>query len=183
MLRIQDCETELAWCAVQCVSGKEALLSSEIARNGLSVYWPRFQDVVRTNGYSGRKRLVLRSLFPGYLFGGFGFGSSEWRRICSLPGQLRVLTSAPERPSLVPMSLLRSLLGHEGELAHNLRLARIAFGFKVGDTVRVTDGPFTGFYAKLTELDDDGRISLLIDFLGRQVPITSGMNAQQVGAA
>ena len=181
MPRLNEQTGELAWCVVETVGGKEALLASEIVRVGLSAYWPRYPVMMRANSYSpNKKKRVMKSLFPGYVFA--GFIGQTWRRVCGLPGGRQVLEAGFERPALIPLEFLRRLLGSEPELAHNLARARRAFGFKVGDQVRIVDGPFQGLYAKLRELDDDGRISILLDILGGATPI-SRMRADQVEAA
>jgi hypothetical protein len=53
---------------------------------------------------------------------------------------------------------------------------------RLGETVRVVDGPFIGFYAKLISLDDNARIRLLLDILDGATEI-SGLTAAMIEAA
>jgi hypothetical protein len=41
----------------------------------------------------------------------------------------------------------------------------------VGDPVRLTQGPFADYLGTLDRLDDSGRVRVLLDMLGRRVPI------------
>ena len=43
--------------------------------------------------------------------------------------------------------------------------------FKVGQTVRIADGPFADFVATLEYLDATGRVRVLLDLLGRSVSV------------
>lgn len=183
MLRLQEPE-ELVWGCVQTVGGREALCASEIVRAGLSCFWPRFAIEQRCNGTAKRTRRVMHSLFPGYVFAGWPKRTPDtWRLIRSLPGQRRVIEYAYDVPARVDPAFLRSLIGHEGELAHNLIAARVALGLEVkpGSQVKVVEGPFAGLHARLLSLDGDGRIAVLLDILGGQT-VVKGLRTDQVAA-
>ena len=184
MLRLSELDGAVSWCVVQTEPRKEALLASECVRIGLSAYWPRHREYVRANSYSAdRKRPVMRSLFPTYIFGGYPAGTTDWRLFSGLPGQRRVLCRAgTDLPKMVNKQFLWELVGHEGELAHNLKRARQQFGVKPGQRVRVLEGPFVGLYAKLIALDDAGRIDLLLDILGGATTV-GGMTVEAIEAA
>jgi transcription antitermination factor NusG len=49
----------------------------------------------------------------------------------------------------------------------------------VGDPVRLTQGPFAEYLGKLDRLDGSGRVRVLLELLGRQVPIL--VEGQHVG--
>ena len=49
---------------------------------------------------------------------------------------------------------------------------RINIGFKVGETVRVTDGPFAEFLGTVDEINlDKGKVRVLVTMFGRETTI------------
>jgi transcriptional antiterminator RfaH len=142
---------------------------------GFRCYLPRFHS--RQKAHRGGTRVVMRVLFPGYLFVGCGRDTPSWRDLYTTPGIIEVVGGHCERlwPSLVRHEFLLELAGHEDE---RVGRTRVRWPFVVGDMVRVMEGPFSGYYARLLTLDPIGRISLLSDVLGG-API-NGMRASQV---
>ncbi|EJW12747.1 hypothetical protein A33M_1717 [Rhodovulum sp. PH10] len=171
---------------MQTVGGREALCASEIVRLGLSCFWPRYLATQTVQGGGRRadgRRRVRRSLFPGYVFAGWPASTPwAWRAIRALPGQRRVLESGYDTPAMVDPGFLRELVGHEGELAHNLASARKALRLSAGDRIRATEGPFVGLYGTLITLDDAGRIAMLIDILGGAT-VVKGLSVDQIEPA
>lgn len=176
MLRIGECNGELAWGVAQAQPQREALAASEIVRAGLSCFWPHFRAPDRPGVARGRN---MRSLFPGYVFFGFAAGSWSWRIVRRQPGVARVLQAEPDKPALVPTQLLRELVGHERELAHNLSRARLALGVRV--RIRDVNNPFCGLLATLIDLDDADRIAVMLDFLGGPTRV-GGLMMDQIEA-
>jgi transcriptional antiterminator NusG len=44
--------------------------------------------------------------------------------------------------------------------------------FSVGDAVKITDGPFKDFDAKVSEIDEEkGRVKVLVTMFGRETPV------------
>jgi len=49
---------------------------------------------------------------------------------------------------------------------------RIKVSFRVGETVRITEGPFADFMAVVDELyPDRGKVRVLVSFFGRETPV------------
>lgn len=185
MLRLQDHADQdgMVWGCVQTVGGQERLCAGEIARIGLSSYWPQYATSRRRNGCSKGTVPVVRSLFPGYVFAAWPLADAHaWRRIRAVRGQRRVLESAYDTPALLDPLFVRALICHESELAHNLGMVRNMLRMKPGDVIRITEGPFADLWAKLISLDSDGRIAVLIDILGRRT-VVKGLSVDQVDVA
>lgn len=168
------------WGCIQTNGGQEHLALVSAAERGMRPYLPRFVDRVRcSRRHRERTKPVLRPLFVGYVF--VGFRGEEWRELFRSPGVADVLHSG-DTPRLVPYRLLALMAGHEEAMSGRFKTIRHDWPFKPGDTVRLVDGPFMGFYAKLISLDDDGRIRLLLDILGGATEI-SGLTAAMIEAA
>jgi transcriptional antiterminator RfaH len=106
-------------------------------------------------------RMVLRPLFPGYLFGRF-CAAVSLRTVRYSRGVLRVLGTG-DRPWPVDDAIvadIRERLGPEG----CIELAARPFG--AGDSVRITSGPLAGWSGIFDcELSDAERVVILIETL------------------
>lgn len=172
---------DLKWCVV-VTAGREDAGFVNAAAQGFQCYFPRYWAKVKcSRTRPNLRRDVARPLFPGYFFAGYGAGTPDWRRLFSTPGVRDVPRSSDAAPHHVEFLFLARLAGCEDQWNSRVKVDRRHWPFKPGDAVRIVDGSFTGFYAKLTSLDDDGRIGLLLDILGGVTPI-KGMTAEQIEA-
>ncbi|TIW43742.1 MAG: hypothetical protein E5V72_17000 [Mesorhizobium sp.] len=57
-----------------------------------------------------------------------------------------------------------------------IAIGEIAKGLKVGEMVRVNDGPFASHNGIVSELCEDGRARIEVMLFGRAVPITLGLD-------
>ena len=55
-------------------------------------------------------------------------------------------------------------------------ILQLASKLQVGEPVRLMAGPFAEQLAILEELDDSGRVRVLLEILGRRVAISTGAN-------
>jgi transcription antitermination factor NusG len=68
-------------------------------------------------------------------------------------------------PTEIPDSVIATL---KGEMAES-DLVEVRIGLKVGDTVELTEGPMRGFQGIVNGvMSGEERVSVLLDFLGRQ---------------
>jgi transcription antitermination factor NusG len=170
------------WVVVQTEGGKEGVALAAAHARGFRCYLPRQVMWERING-KRRWHSVLKALFPGYLFIGFDSGTRKWLELWHMSGVIKVLGDK-QQPYLIKYKVLADLAGCEDERAGQFkRDPRECWPFKVGDTVRVVDGAFIGFYGKLISCDKEERIALLLDkAFGRATPCR-GLTVNQIRAA
>jgi transcriptional antiterminator NusG len=49
---------------------------------------------------------------------------------------------------------------------------RIKVGFQLGQSIRITDGPFVDFIGTVDEISvDKGKVRVLVSFFGRETPV------------
>ncbi len=153
----------ISWYAVHTKPQSEGRALENLLRQGYSAYLPRARVELR----HARKRLiVLRPLFPRYLFAGLDRSSMLWRPILSTFG-VKDLVRAGGEPAPVPAEVVAALQEREAAGAFD-RTARSGT-LRLGDLVRVTSGAFEDMIGRLVELREKDRVVVLLDFLGRNV--------------
>lgn len=72
------------------------------------------------------------------------------------------------KPGPVPYGIVEAII----EQADGTGSVRLDAGLAVGDEVRVLSGPFTDILGTLDRLDDNGRVRVLLDIMGKATPVT-----------
>lgn len=137
------------------------------------VFFPR---VTKTLRHRGKLRTVHSAIFQNYMFVVLDLHRDRWRAINGTYG-VASLIMAGETPEPVPYGIVEQLLGYaDGEgLVHFDR------DLSQGQSVRVTAGPFANVIGRLERLDASGRVRVLLDIMGGNVPAV--MNRSAVEAA
>jgi transcriptional antiterminator RfaH len=153
----------ISWYAAFTQPHGEAKASDHLERQGYSVYLPCYRRWVR---HARQRKLVLRPLFPRYLFVGLDREAQRWRPIRSTVGVLGLVTSGDE-PVAVPPEVIDALREREREGGFDVLSS--AQSLRNGDAVRVIDGPFQDLVGRLLGVADHERVFVLLDVLGRSV--------------
>lgn len=153
----------ITWYATYTQPHAEDKALDHLQRQGYSVYLPRYRRWVR---HARRRTLVSRPLFPRYLFVGLDRLTQLWRPIRSTVGVVGLVSRA-EEPVAVAPDIIELLRRREDEGAFDVvsPLQRL----RLGDAVRVTEGPFADLVGRLVGLADHERIHILLELLGRTV--------------
>ena len=162
---------DIVWYAVHTRPHAERTALQNLLQQGYSAYLPCYRAMV---SHARRRQSVLRPLFPRYLFAGLDRAKMGWRPILSTFGVSGVVRAGDE-----PVSVA-------GEIVANLREREAAGLFdriatrralRVGELVRVTAGAFEDLVGRLLELDDQNRVVVLLEVLGREVRTRLGAAA------
>ncbi len=164
----------ISWYAVHTKPQAEARACENLLRQGYSAYLPHARVEV---SHARRKEIVLRPLFPRYLFAGLDRSSMPWRPILSTFGVSALVLAAGE-PALVPATVLAALKEREeaGAFDHTGRAGTLG----LGDLVRVTSGVFEDMIGRLVELRERDRVVVLLEFLGR--PVRAELQGEAIAA-
>ena len=153
----------MRWYVVRAQPAAETKAAANLDRQGYPTYLPRYRRWVR---HARRRDIVLRPLFPGYLFVGIDRASMNWRPVRSTIGVAGLVCGGDE-PTPVPHEVIETLRRREREGAFDeLAPAR---GLGPGDPVRLSEGPLADFTGRLAALGGDERVIVLFEFLGRTV--------------
>lgn len=170
------------WCIVQTEYRRERTAESEITAAGYLVYVPRYKTRMREQRNHRRWIDTVKPLFPGYLFVDVADEAipAEW---LARQRGVRDLVRQGIEPVRVPDRVIDRLRTDEGvNFLQPYRSTGPAVPYAVNDPVRITDGPFTGFYGTIERVDAADRITALIELFGRVNPV-SGLSVDQIERA
>lgn len=151
------------WYAVQTLRGREGFAKENLERQNVRTYLPLFAQA------RVRRAAVVQQLsafFPGYLFIRMPVVSPLWRSVRGTFGVARVVGSA-DAPTPAPPGFIEHLIERtspEGVLGFADPLAP-------GDPVRVIGGAFDRVYGMLCSIEAGNRVIVLLNLMGRQVPV------------
>lgn len=154
----------LHWYVLASKPRKELIVWRHVAQLGIEVLYPR----LRVNPVNPRASKI-RPYFPGYMFVNvdleeMGVSYFQW-----MPHTLGLVLFGGE-PALVPDHLIGEIRRRIVEIEE--AGGEVFDGLKSGDTVRITNGPFSGYEAIFdARITGTERVRVLLKFLNdRRVP-------------
>jgi transcriptional antiterminator RfaH len=155
-----------SWYVVHTQPYAETRASEHLLRQGYEVYLPRERRWCR---HARRREVVLRPLFPRYLFVGFDPERARWRSIFSTKGVLSLVCNG-ELPARLADGVVEQIRAAEraGEFDESGAVERL----RPGDPVRIARGPLADLTGQLQSLVAGDRVRVLLCILGRQVLTT-----------
>jgi len=118
---------------------------------------------------AGRKALTERKLFPGYVYVEMDMTDDSWHLVKSTPKVTGFLGGVGNRPSPVSPREMEAVLK---QIQEGVEKPRPKVLFEVGETLRVTDGPFADFQATVEDIDyDKSRLKVSVLIFGRATPV------------
>ncbi len=115
---------------------------------------------------SGQRHTVQKKVFPGYVLVRMEMDDDTWYALRNTPG-VTGFVNINNVPIPLPDIEVQSIL--KGMTAE---APRVKISFQVGDTVRITDGPFADFRGEIDEINQErGKIRVLVSFFGRETPV------------
>lgn len=169
-----DADKKLAWYVLRAISGKEAkvkeVLDASIKNTDLGLYVKQVliptQKVYTTR--NGKKVLKERNLYPGYVFVEAILSGEviyELRNTTNVIDFLRGRAKNSEPMALREVEVKR-MLGTADEMRQPT--ADYAEVYIVGEPVKVTFGPFSGFSGVIKEVNSDRKkIKVEVKIFGR----------------
>ena len=163
------------WYVLRAVSGKEAkvkeYIEAELKHNALlqshdfQVLLPLEKHASLRNG----KRVIKEKIsLPGYVFVEASLVGDVAHTLRFMPNVLGFLGGL-DNPSPVPQSDINRMLGNaeETELQDDIEIPYV-----VDETVKVTDGPFSGFSGVIEEVNaEKKKLKVMVKIFGRKTPL------------
>jgi transcriptional antiterminator NusG len=115
---------------------------------------------------SGQKRTVTKKILPGYVLIQMKMSDNSWNIVRNTPGVTGFVGSGSK-----PVPLREEEVGQILKQM-SAEAPKIRVGFKPGQSIRVTDGPFTDFVGVVDEISPGkGKVKVLLSLFGRDTPV------------
>jgi transcriptional antiterminator NusG len=165
-------ENEKHWFVVHTYSGYEERVKKNLeqriklmdSENEIAQVVVPTEEEVEVR--AGQKRTVSKKILPGYVLVQMKMNDNTWNVVRNTPGVTGFVGSGTKPVPLREEEVGQILKQMAAETP------RVKVGFKQGQSVRVTDGPFTDFVGVVDEINaSKGKVKVLLSLFGRETPV------------
>ena len=156
------------WYAVHTLPYAEARAERHLRRQRFRTFQPKRHKTVR---HARKLSTVAAPYFPRYLFIILDMAYHQWRSVNGTIGVSKLVMRG-DQPNPVPRGIVETLI----EATDARGILQLNTKLQMGGPVRLTAGPFAEQIAILDNLDDSGRVKVLLQILGRQVTVSTDAN-------
>jgi transcriptional antiterminator RfaH len=152
------------WYLAQTLPYQENRAQTALELQGFRNFLPRRLKTVR---HARRLRTVNAPLFPRYIFVALDLDRDRWRSVNGTRG-VSSLVMAHDRPVPAPEGVVETLIlstDRSGQL-------RFVEEFEIGQTVRLTAGPFAQSLGVLDRLSSKERVDVLLNIMSGAIRVS-----------
>ncbi len=162
------------WFVVHTYSGHENKVGANLER---AIQYAKLQDhfgeiLVATENFAvmknGKKTITRRKTFPGYVIVEMEITEETKHLVTSIPGVTHFVGDEKNPQPLTETEINRI----RGQEAPHRERVTTEVPFKVGESVKVTDGPFCDFVGTVDDINTDrGKVRVMVSIFGRATPV------------
>ena len=116
----------------------------------------------------GTKKTSARKFFPGYILINVDLNDETWHTVRDTPKVTGFVGNDLHPESLSDADAMKII----GRIKDGAMKPKPKVMYEVGDSVRVTDGPFSNFQGVVDEVfPDKGRVRVMVSIFGRETPV------------
>ena len=167
----------LRWYVVHTYSGHENKVKQSIEKavelHGLKHQFGQVLIPVEevTEMKKGKKVKVNRKFFPSYVLVQLELSEEMMHLVNNIPGVTRFVGTGNKPAPVSEKEVARILNRGETKGPKETREIR-EIPFRVGEQVKVTDGPFTDFNGVIDEINPErGKLKVMVGIFGRETPV------------
>ncbi len=149
------------WYAVCCKPRQEAVAEENLRRQGYRTYLPRIRNTRRRKGQWVD---TVEALFPRYLFIRVDPSRHSIAPVRSTRG-VSGLVRHCGLPAAVPEQVIEAIMRRANADSGLHRDDRPLF--RIGDPIRLVEGPLAGMEGVFTEEDGEKRVIVLLEMMGK----------------
>jgi len=165
-------ENDKNWYVIHTYSGHEERVKKNLAQrikfmdtgNEIAQVVIPTEDEIEVRG--GRRRTVTKKILPGYVLVQMKMDESSWSVVRNTPGVTGFVGSGNTPTPLEEKEV--------GEILKQMtaETPKVKVGFRKGQSVRVTDGPFIDFVGVVDEINmAKGKVKVLLSLFGQETPV------------
>ena len=166
------------WYVVHTYAGYENKVKSNLHSRAISMNMEDriyevvipMEDVIEFK--NGKKVVVQKKVFPGYLLCRCDLDDDSWSVIRNTPG-VTGFVGPGTKPTPLSRREVEGILQVKVEGAEApTKRSRPRLEHEVGETVRVKEGPFADFSGQIAEINEDQlKLTVLVNIFGRETPV------------
>ena len=162
------------WYVVHTYSGHENKVKANMEK---AIQYAQLQDkfgeiLLATDKFAvmknGKKTITRRKTFPGYVLVEMDMDEETKGLVTNIPGVTHFLGDERNPIPLSEPDIARI----RGQAAPERERVHAEIPFKVGESVKVVDGPFCDFVGTVDEINPDrGKVRVMVSIFGRATPV------------
>jgi transcription termination/antitermination protein NusG len=163
---------EKLWYVVHCYSGYENKVRHAIEQRieTMGMRDKIFDVIVPTEEEleikDGKRRTVERRVFPGYILVEMKMDEDSWYVVRNTPGVTGFVGMGNDPTPLRPEEVKQIL----DRMSSDKPVLKV--DFKIGQKVRIIDGPFNDFIGTVAAIDPEKhKVRVMVNFFGRDTPV------------
>ncbi len=160
------------WYVIHTYSGYEERVQKNLEqrRNSMDAADEILKVVIPTEDEievkNGQRRTVTKKILPGYVLVQMKMTDKSWGVVRNTPGVTGFVGSGSKPTPLQEEEVGQILKQMESEVP------KVKVGFRRGQSVRVTDGPFIDFVGLVDEINSEkGKVKVLLSLFGQETPV------------
>ncbi len=165
-------ENQKQWFVIHTYSGYEERVKKNLEQRikSMDTEGEIFEIVIPTEEEievrNGQRRTVSKKILPGYVLVQMMMSDQSWGMVRNTPGVTGFVGSNNKPVPLREEEVNRVLKQMEAEAP------KVKVGFRKGQSVRVTDGPFIDFMGVVDDISmEKGKVKVLLSLFGRETPV------------
>ena len=175
-------ESGMKWYVMRAISGKEGKVKEyvdaminqggDFAQHVNQVLIPTEKVVIVSNG---KRRVKEKNRYAGYVFVEAELVGEVQPLLRNVPNVLGFLSDTKKNTTPMPLrpSEVSQMLGTIDEMAEVPE--DVIIPFEVGENVKVTEGPFSGFDATIEDVNNEKKkLKVMGKIFGRKTPLELG---------
>jgi len=165
------------WFVVHTQSGYEKKVKSNLEARTQSMNMESriyevvipMEDFVEFKG--GKKQVVQKKVFPGYLLVRCRLDDDSWYVIRNTPG-ITGFVGQGSKPTPLRRKDVETFLAVKPEGDEPTKRQKPRLEYEEGETVRVKEGPFADFSGEIIEINEEQlKVKVLVNIFGRETPV------------
>jgi len=168
----QQLPQEKKWYVIQTYSGYDEAVAKNLKQRieSLGMEDKIFNVIVpkekKIKIKSGKRKVVEEKIYPGYVLVEMIVTDDSWYVVRNTPN-VTGFVGAGTTPIPVSSNEIENLKKRMG-----VETPQYKIEVKVGDPIKIIDGPFKDFDGKVSEIDAErGKVKVLVNMFGRDTPI------------
>jgi transcriptional antiterminator NusG len=161
------------WYAIQTYSGYEEAVARYLKQRveSLAMTDKIFNVVVpkekKIKVKGGKRQTVEEKIYPGYVLVEMILSEDSWYVVRNTPRVTGFVGADNTNPTPLSKDEIDALLARTGK-----EESRFNVDLRMGDLVKIIDGPFKEYDGKVSEIDEEkGRIKVMVPIFGRDTAV------------